>query len=381
MQHEDSESRNMTIEQGARLVDRATGCFLGALLGDALGTRTEGLEPAIIKERFGWVDRFEQGSGGTDDTFVKDMLAQVLIATDGEARSRDWAAAWRQRADAILSPGFRNKFFISILQTTYKLRLGVDATVASAGNLPSSTAAMAIAPVGVVNAGHPRAAAAQAWELASLLHPPEVAFCRDAAAIVAAVVSEAAAGSASPDAAIDLGLCSLWSTHDGATLVALASSAVALAESSDSYDAFRTAYHGSFRQDILCDSRETVPAALALVVLARGDLATALSYAANFGRDTDTIGAIVGAICGALQGCSALPKEWLSLLPPESVREQRRLANELVEAHWRKASREVAAWSRTRKEIRSSETGHDTAATDEPTALNESATWPPDPYP
>jgi ADP-ribosylglycohydrolase len=43
---------------------------------------------------------------------------------------------------------------------------------------------------------------------------------------------------------------------------------------------------------------ETVPAAIALVYRYRGDLTQAVEAAANIGGDTDTIGAICGAICG-----------------------------------------------------------------------------------
>ena len=39
------------------LVDRSTGCLVGAAVGDALGGATEGALPEQIKARFGgWVD-------------------------------------------------------------------------------------------------------------------------------------------------------------------------------------------------------------------------------------------------------------------------------------------------------------------------------------
>jgi ADP-ribosylglycohydrolase len=34
-------------------------------------------------------------------------------------------------------------------------------------------------------------------------------------------------------------------------------------------------------------------------------------YAGNFGRDTDTIGAIVGALAGAVKGIEAVPEAWV----------------------------------------------------------------------
>jgi ADP-ribosylglycohydrolase len=55
----------------------------------------------------------------------------------------------------------------------------------------------------------------------------------------------------------------------------------------------------------LCDSRETIPATLALCLLADGDPTLVVIYDANFGRDTDTIATMAGAICGALKGPGA----------------------------------------------------------------------------
>jgi ADP-ribosylglycohydrolase len=57
---------------------------------------------------------------------------------------------------------------------------------------------------------------------------------------------------------------------------------------------------------------ESVPTALGLMLLANGDPMRAVRYAANIGGDTDTIGAIAGAICGALQGIEAVDRNLLA---------------------------------------------------------------------
>src|SRR5258705_177816 len=75
-----------------------------------------------------------------------------------------------------------------------------------------------------------------------------------------------------------------WS---GAEMIALIGQALALAQDAADYVAFRATYHDRFRRAIACDSRETVPATLALVRLANGDPRRTLCYAANFGRDAD----------------------------------------------------------------------------------------------
>lgn len=332
---------------GDWLVDRAAGCLLAALLGDAMGTRSEGLAYAEIERRYGWIDDVEEGAYGTDDSFLIGMLARVLTATDGEASARDWGREWSRQADAILAEERRDKFFVSILQTTYKLKIGFDPLVAASGNLPSSTAAMSIAPVGIVNAGNPRAAADQAGDLASLMHPAEMAFCREAAALIAAVVAESlVTESDDVRAVIDVALDAVQGSLGTSELAASVRGALELTEKCSNYAQLRERYH-VFKRDIECDSRETVPAALAVTTLAEGDPVMAITYAANFGRDTDTVGAMAGAICGALHGDAQLSRTLLARLAGGIVDEERRLATALVAVHRAKSEREIAAWSRS----------------------------------
>jgi ADP-ribosylglycohydrolase len=51
---------------------------------------------------------------------------------------------------------------------------------------------------------------------------------------------------------------------------------------------------------------ESVPAALAMVQLAQTDPTRCAVLCANLGGDTDTIGAMATAICGALHGAEAI---------------------------------------------------------------------------
>ena len=60
---------------------------------------------------------------------------------------------------------------------------------------------MCISPVGVVNACNPRAAAAQAYGLAGLIHTYDVGFCQDGAAVMAAAFALGATRDSVVDAA------------------------------------------------------------------------------------------------------------------------------------------------------------------------------------
>jgi ADP-ribosylglycohydrolase len=59
---------------------------------------------------------------------------------------------------------------------------------------------------------------------------------------------------------------------------------------------------------------ETVPSVLYILMRHAQDFEEAVVRAVNDTVDNDTIAAIVGAAVGALHGCKAIPKRWLSRL-------------------------------------------------------------------
>src|SRR5215470_399681 len=82
-----------TAESAASLLDRVHGCLIGGLIGDAMGTLSDHLEGEEIDRRFGWIEDFE--GEGSDDSIMKHLLADALIATDGEANADSWAEQCR----------------------------------------------------------------------------------------------------------------------------------------------------------------------------------------------------------------------------------------------------------------------------------------------
>lgn len=306
--------------------DRVLGCLIGGLVGDAMGTPTENMEHDDIASRFGWVTTVS--GSGTDDSAMRTLLCEALLATGGYAGPDDWAERWIADGD-VFTGALRPKFFVSVLHTAEKLAIGYDSRSAATGNMASSSSAMCIAPVGIVNAGNPRAAASQAWSLGSLIHQGPVSFCADAAAAVAAAVAIAVV----PGASLEEVLAAPGATlhpRDGAVMRDLIAQALTLAGRSSDYETFRRGFHRTFRQRVACDSRETVPATFGLLALAEGDPQRSVEYAANFGRDTDTIGAMVGAISGAMAGARSLPAAWLTSLDPERLEGEQGMSAKLA---------------------------------------------------
>ena len=158
----------------AELTRRFLPVVVGARVGDAMGAPVEGLPSREIESRFGWIERFE--GGGTDDSLMATLLADALLATDGYATADDWAQQWVRQRDRMLD--LKDRFFVSVLHTAEKLASGYPPRRVAMGNMPSSSSAMCIWPVGLVDAGDPRAAAAQAYGLAALIHVGDVDFCQ-----------------------------------------------------------------------------------------------------------------------------------------------------------------------------------------------------------
>lgn len=328
------------------LYDKALGCLLGGLIGDAMGTPTEGRDYPYIEQHYGWVDDFE--GSGTDDTVMKDFLAQALIATDGYATLDDWAATWLAHWDEV-GDLKRMKFFISVVHTIQKLGMGrVVPRMAALGNMPSSSSAMCISPVGIVNACNPRQAAQQAYNLAALIHVHEVGFCQDGAACMAAAVAAAFDPAATVESVLETATQAILPLS-GREMRERIAQIRAMAQQHGEYRAFRAAVYAlgdAFFCRIMCDSRETIPLALGLFQLAQGDLERCVTYCANFGRDADTIASMAGAIAGALHGAQAIKAEWVHKAEAQASTDQEQMALELARVVLSKGEQERRAQER-----------------------------------
>ena len=262
---------------------KALGSLIGGLIGDAIGTPTENMRYPEIEKQFGWVADFQ--CDGTDDTVMKYLLAEALIRTQGYATYDDWAQVWLDQWDDIFGVKV-NKFFQSVLHTAVKLRRHCIPRMAALGNMPSSSSAMCIAPVGI----------------------------------------------ASVDSILDAALNAVVPVS-GEEMLELITNALTTASETKDYRTFRqTVYanEGHFFRRIACDSRETVPMTLALFRLAEGNVEKMVTYGANFGRDADTISTMGGAIAGAYQGIKAIRSDWVQKARQFTSVDQDELAERLV---------------------------------------------------
>jgi len=324
------------------LYKKVLGCLLGGLIGDAIGTPTEGKDYRQIEAEFGWVDDFS--SDGTDDTVMKNLLAEALIRTDGYATLDDWAQVWLDNWDAIFGVKLP-KFFISVIHTAQKLKHHAVPRMAALGNMPSSSSAMCISPVGIVNACNPAQAALQAYNLASLIHIHDVGFCQDGAAAMAAAVAEAMRIDATVDSVLEAAQQVILPSS-GKEIRERIETILNLARQTGDYRVFREAVYArrdTFFCRLICDSRETIPLTLALFFLGKGDVQQCVTYAANFGRDADTVASMCGAMAGALNGVEGIDADWVSKAHRVTSVDQADLAARLSNVALKKYQRETAA--------------------------------------
>lgn len=363
------------------LQDRVAGVLAGAAVGDALGGATEGWTPEQIEERYegrvtgivgpflaDWrtarpIAPYHKGDGHvTDDTLMTHALVQVYdarrahldaynVASDlvplmiGERR---WVP---ELEDDVL---ILQRVFLAEKWIVAKLHYGhADPREAGVGNIINCGATMYMAPVGLVNIGDPRAAYAEAIDITGA---HQASYGREAAGVFAAAVAAAAAPGATVAAVRE---AALSVAHDG-TAAALRAVLEAVdrylaAGGSDDprelgrvvraavspFDTVGDAYRAP-AMDARLPSRtksiEELPVALAFVVAHGGDLAASVLEAVNYGRDSDSIAVMAGAICGGLGGRAAVPDEWVS-----GVTEASRLDLDGVIETMTSVARDVAA--------------------------------------
>lgn len=292
------------MNHSSMLFKKVYGCLAGGLIGDAMGAPLENKTYSEIEESHGWVEDFN--GEGTDDSAIKMILCDAIINNEGYITADEFA-------ESFLGVGrnYYDLFFIPVKNMFHKIEFKLSLPVyAGVGNMQSSSSAMAISPMGIINACNPRQAALETYDVAGLIHAGDTAFCRDAACVIAAAVAEAMRPSATVNSILDAATAYLHKTSS-AVMKSFIQDTLELAKAEGDYKKFREKFYESKLQYIICDSRETIPCVLALFYLADGDPDRVITYGANFGRDADTIATMAGAIAGAFKGIDGIRKEWV----------------------------------------------------------------------
>ena len=300
------------------LADRALGALTGLAVGDALGMPTQAMRRADILADYGPITGLAAAGprqviaagmpagAVTDDTEQALLLARLLIAGDGRIDPLAFAEALIRWERAMTASGSLDLLGPSTRAALRRLAAGVPAAEAGRHGATNG-AAMRIAPVGLATPSAPLWRLVDAVVDASMVtHNTSVGLA--AAAAVGAAVSAAVEGGSLADS-IEIAIAAANSAAGRGHWVPGGQIGPRIA--------WVTAHLRHVPPAAWADELDAIVGtgvpAQESVVAAFGILAVAPSawdgvcLAASAGGDTDTIGAIVGSITGALEGMRAWP--------------------------------------------------------------------------
>ncbi len=290
----------------AALLSRAQGCWLGQLVGDALGGQVEFQSAERIRrESPGGVRELSDhghwmtfAGQATDDSELALMLARVLVRDGAFDREKvvegyvHWIASnpfdRGGTITAALAPGVR--------VDDPSLRLQRVLAAASTESQANGSL-MRVSPLAIFGAADPVSAARMASEDSALTHPHPL--CRDACAAYVRAIAEVIARGGDGEAA--WGFAMEEARRPGRDPgVAEMLEAARLGPPDEYYRQMgwvRIAFHNAFHQALSAPSFE------------EGVVDTV-----GRGGDTDTNAAIAGALLGAIHGREAVPSRWRNKL-------------------------------------------------------------------
>lgn len=315
-------------------LSHAHGALAGLALGDALGMPTQEMSPAQIRAVYGRITGLVDGDASqpyapgmpagsvTDDTEQALLVASLLIRGRGSSSGRvalnavEFAHALLAWEDSMIERGSLDLLGPSTKAALERVRAGEDPlTVGGEGT--TNGAAMRVTPIGIaVSTEDPEAFAEAVWSSCRVTHATRQGF--QSAALVAAAVSMGidTARSTSPNLRgllwkavtyVDsLPEHGAWTPDPDVVAATRRAMQLAVNPASSSLECLAEQVGTSVA------SAHAIPMAFAL--LARDPSPQALLDAANIGGDTDTIGAIAGAILGAALGVQVLPTDSLSMI-------------------------------------------------------------------
>ncbi len=337
------------------LEEKAIGALSGAAVGDSLGGATEGYSPEVLQARFGglvrdivgpfnvdWkntrpVSPFHKGNGHiTDDTLMTEALINVYehvrdhldaytfadgIVPEMMAKER-WIPELERESLLIHRVFHAEKWLVLKL-----LHAHADPREAGYGNIVNCGATMYMSPVGIINAGNPEAAYKEAIEIAGA---HQSSYGREAAGVFAAAVATAMTPNATIDDVIEN---SISFAHDGtkSAIQAVTDEAKKVGSWETSFKQLRSAMApfdslGEAYREPGPDARkpsrlksiEELPLALAYLRVSQGNFEHGILGAINYGRDSDSIATMFGALSGAMNGRKAIPNNWAETIERES---------------------------------------------------------------
>lgn len=380
-----------SVASQASLKSRIRASLYGVALGDALGAPVEKLTAAEIRQQYGrvtglateWFRKDEsederqgriRGNGiVTDDTLMTICLTKVY----GKARRH--LDAWDMATEMVRQIGWERRWIPELQRETQLIErlfypekwifirhqlAPCEPREGGIGNMVNCGAAMYMAPVGLANACDPRAAYDEAIDFAS---GHQHSYGLEAAGAMAAAVAAAMIPGTDIETVVET---TIALSKDGTRNAIRDIADVALRLRGQDHATVTAAFHeviGRYSSmgddtrrhpemagvptDNYQPSRlraiEELPIALGFCLVNRGEFRTSVLDGVNSGRDTDSIGSMVGAILGALHGEAVIEDADLRMLNGANRFDLLAIADEFYDT-----VKDLMAQDRERTEVR-----------------------------
>jgi len=294
----------------AQLLNRFLGAALGTFVGDALGEPVEGWSHRAIYSRFGLLDTLLREEGRyTDDTQMMIGILETLLEKGG-FNPAICATRFQENFDPRRGYGRR------IFGVMERIRQGIPWNQVGTDSFGNG-GAMRIAPIGCfyyhdlqalkekailsacITHNHPEGlagAVAQATSVGLALQRAlsnDLIEAEDFVDRISAQVGDVDKGFAEACDGIK-SISASFTAHPRGPLIEIMKAITG-------------------RYDLSLRAIESVPPAIGAFVLTHS-FCEAVVLAVNLGGDTDTIGAMAGAIAGAYYGYDQIPQAWLNPL-------------------------------------------------------------------
>jgi ADP-ribosyl-[dinitrogen reductase] hydrolase len=293
--------REVVVDGG--LLSRAQGCLLGQLAGDALGSLVEFQNAESIRQKYPDGPRLLLDGGSwntiagqpTDDSELALALARSIVAGngyDGELAARAYAG-WYASGPFDIGNTTRSALGPARKAVEGGLPAATAARAAANSESQANGALMRVSPLGIFGAGiSPDVVFDYARADAALTHPHAV--CRDANGVLAATIA--------------------FAIREGGGLVDAYEFAIGMATrkgvEAKVLEALQDAAVNAPRDYYSQQGWVLIALQNAFYQLLHAGFEDGVMNSVRAGGDTDTNGAIAGALLGSVHGRAAVPGQW-----------------------------------------------------------------------
>ncbi|MBI5303833.1 MAG: ADP-ribosylglycohydrolase family protein [Chloroflexi bacterium] len=282
--------------------EKSLGGLIGLAVGDALGDLGRRDD---YRKRYGIVTNLYADAKSTDDTEFALLTARTLLDCRGDLTTAAVVTAWQRYI--IDNGGVFERGGMPQYGAVANLKRGALPPLSGQDNVANydDGAAMRVAPIGIVCAGDVKRAVAFAETDAQISHSADGIWAAQAVAASVAV----AMVNASVEEIVATGIAQIPADS---WLGRATARAMKICDEEKTIENAWERLHTELWTPSHSASAEAIPQIYALFRLTQGDFKRGMFWACNFGRDADTLGAVIGALCGALHGIGIIPEKWIA---------------------------------------------------------------------